>query len=464
MPSMVEEQIPKKYNNLTMELASFINKTTFSDLPKEVVEKAKLHIRDGLGNQLAASKISESAKIAMELIKEFGGAQQAPVVGYGTLLPLPFANMINAMLGHGVELDDAHSSALTKAGCVLVPTALGTGYYLKKSGKEIITALVVGYDVSIRIGQSINPGHRKRGYHTSGTANTFGAAAVVSKLLDLDVEHTAWALGLAGMQAAGIQAYLTDPCLAKPFSPGKAAFNGTLAALLASKGLSGPRKILEGEEGFFKAYTDEVRWSAFDDLGLKFKIMEVGFKPHAACRYAHGPIDAAQIIFEKYRPRLEDIKEINVKMSPLAIRQSGKKNLQNLNMAMGSTPFGVVLALYSGKNNLNDYIEGFNNELLRKMTSNVNLIPIDWDGEAGRSAEVEVILKDGQKFVHRVKGPKGDPDNPMTNEELKIKFEGLARLALSNEDVEILNSNLMRFEQLPNVLDIMEIVSGRPKR
>lgn len=458
---MTEVGMSERNDRLTMDLASYVYKTTFYDLPKNVVEKAKLHIRDGLGNQIAASKISESAKKTIELLNEFGGAEQAPAVGYGSMHPLPFANLINAMMGHGVELDDAHSSALTKAGCVLVPTALGTGYYLKRNGEDILTALVIGYDVSVRIGKAINPAHRKRGYHTSGTANTFGAAAVVSKLLNLDVEHIAWALGLAGMQAAGIQAYLTDPCLAKPFSPGKAAFNGTLAALLASKGLSGPKKILEGEEGFFNAYTDSVRWSDFDHLGSKYILMEVGFKPHAACRYAHGPIDAAQFIYEKYSPKLEDIKEINVRMSPLAIRQSGKKDLKNLNIAMGSTPFSVALALHSGENNLNDYVKGFDIELLHRIAKNVNLIPIDWNGEAGRSAEVEVVLNNGQKYVHRIEGPKGDPGNPMTEAELKAKFEGLAGLVLDRTSVDKLNSDLMKFDRLPDVLSIMNVASGR---
>ena len=463
MVDILKEEESEKHGNLTMELAYFINRTVFKDLPKEVVEKAKLHLRDGLGNELAASKISESVKKAIELLREFGGAEQAPAVGFGNKFPLPFANMINAMMGHGVELDDAHSSALTKAGSALVPTAMGTGYYLNKSGKEILTALVIGYDVSVRIGKAINPSHRKKGYHTSGTANTFGAAAIVAKLLDLDTEHIAWALGLAGMQAAGIQAYLTDPCLAKPFSPGKAAFNGTLAALLAYKGLSGPKKILEGPEGFFQAYTDEVRWTDFDGLGSQYIIMEVGFKPHAACRYAHGPIDAAQFIFEKYSPKLEEVKEINVRMSPMAIRQSGRKKLQNLNTAMGSTPFGVVLALNYGENNLNDYVKGFDLNGLRKITENVNLIPVDWNGEAGRSAEVEVVMKNGEKYSHKVGGPKGDPDNPMSDIELKTKFEGLASLVLGNKDIDTLNSKLMKFEELTSVTDIMDIVSRSRK-
>src|SRR4029077_15215570 len=143
-------------------------------------------------------------------------------------------------------------------------------------------------------------------------------------------EEIAWALGLAGMQSAGIQSYLDDPCMAKPFSPGKSAFNATLAAIMASRKFSGPKKVLEGREGFFNAYTDGARRSdLLDGLGTHYAIMEVGFKPHAACRYAHGPIDIAQRIYHE-GVRLEQVESATAYMSELSIRQASKPKVTNL--------------------------------------------------------------------------------------------------------------------------------------
>ena len=341
---------------VTMQLAKFVADLRFDDIPPAVLAKAKQHLLDGLGNQLAAATISEPARVVIGLIREWGGRDEATVVGYGFKAPVPHAALGNAMLGHGVELDDAHGKALTKAGSVLVPSTIAVGELNGASGQDVIAALVAGYDVAIRIGLAINPSHRKRGFHTTGTASVFGAAAATAKLCGGDAERVAWALGLAGMQAAGIQGFLDDPCMAKPFSPGKAAFNGTMAGLLAARGFTGPRTILESKEGFLRAYADEVKADELTrGLGREFKLPEVGFKPHAACRYAHGPIDAAQILRRRYALDAARIEKIVVQCSELSIRQAGRVEVPNLNSAMGSMPFGVALALLRGGNGLADY-------------------------------------------------------------------------------------------------------------
>ena len=171
----------------------------------------------------------------------------------------------------------------------------------------------------------------------------------------------AWAIGLACMQSAGIQSYLDDPCMAKPFSPGKSAFNGVLAAIMASRGFTGPKKALESREGFLNAFTDSVRLDDLEDnLGKHFAIMEVGFKPHAACRYAHGPIDLAQ---DAYRARRRSSRQCRPRHRPherawRSVRPRSR-GCTNLNAAMGSTQFGVALALASGRNGLKEYWDGY---------------------------------------------------------------------------------------------------------
>lgn len=438
---------------LTMRFAEFTANLKYEDLPADVVHKAKLILRDGIGNQIAASAIGEPAARMVEIVREWGGAPQATVIGFGFKAPLPIAAMCNAMMGHGVELDDAHGSGLIKAGSVLVPTVNAIAEYKQCTGREVITALVAGYEIAVRVAKAINPGHRSRGYHTTGTVSCLGAAASGARLLGCNAEQIAWAIGLAGMQSAGIQAYLDDPCIAKPFSPGKSAHNGTLAAVMASRGFSGPKKVLESKEGFFNAFTDEVRISdLLDGFGKEFAVMEVGFKPHAACRYAHGPIDLAQDMYWKNGVRVGDVEKITVHMSAMAIRQASKPKVANLNAAMGSTQFGVALALETGGNGLRDYWTGYENKNVHEVASNkVELVAEEEFGLTGRQAIVEIQTKDGRILSLRSEEPRGEPTNPLTEEELERKFTGLASMVMINEAaVRAISDRIMSLDQETN--------------
>lgn len=453
----MNEETSKQLEGLTLRFAQLVHDLKYEDLPDEVVSKAKLIIRDGLGNQIAASAISEPARRVVEIVRAWGGNPESTVIGYGFKAPAPWAAMCNAMMGHGVELDDAHGSGLIKGGSVMIPSIMALAEAHGKSGREVITAIVAGYEVAVRIAKAINPGHRSRGYHTTGTVSLFGAAAGGAKLLGCDAQGIASALGLAAMQSAGIQSYLDDPCMAKPFSPGKSALNGTMAAVMASKGFAGPKKALECKEGFFNAYCEDIRVSdLLDGLGQSFVIMEVGFKPHAACRYAHGPIDLAQHFYNE-GVRLEDVEKIDVRMCELSIRQASKPKAPNLNAAMGSTEFGVSLALQQGRNGLQEYWDGFNDQEIHEAASKrVSLINETAYGFTGRQAALELKLKDGRVLRHEQPEPKGEPSNPLTPEEMAAKFEGLVSMVKTHDDISAgLSTRLMKLETEGNVADVI---------
>ncbi len=460
----MQPETSKEVEGLTQRFAQLVHELRFEQLPPEVLHKAKLIIRDGLGNQIAASAISDPARHVVALMREYGGKPESTVVGYGFRVPAPAAAMCNAMMGHGVELDDAHSSGLIKAGSVMVPSLMALAEANGKSGRDVITALVAGYEVAIRIAKAINPGHRQRGFHTTGTVSLLGTAAAGAKLLGCDQDGIASAMGLAAMQSAGIQSYLDDPCMAKPFSPGKSAFNGTLAAVLASRDFTGPKKALESREGFFNAYCDDIRVAdLLDGLGKTFAIMEVGFKPHAACRYAHGPIDLAQQFFHDDGIHLADVEAINVNMCELSIRQASKPRPPNLNAAMGSTQFGVALALEMGRNGLREYWDGFKNPaILAASAERTNLIREDAYGMTGRQAAVELTLKDGRKLRREQPEPKGEPNNPLTDEELRDKFTGLVKMVRMDKDTGAgLSGILMQLEQQDSIANILRTLKAQ---
>jgi len=437
-------------SGLTMRFARHVASLRYEDLPAPVLEKALLILRDGVGNQVAASAISDPANAVIALIKEWGGAQQSTIIGHGVKVPAPNAALANAMLGHGIELDDAHGTGLIKAGSVLVPSAFALSELTGASGKQVVTGLVAGYDVAIRIAKAINPGHRQRGYHTTGTVSAIGAAAMGAKLLGCNAEQIAWAIGLACMQSAGIQSYLDDPCMAKPFSPGKSAYNGVLAAILASRGFTGPKKVLESREGFFNAFTNQVRVEDLrDDLGRHFAIMEVGFKPHAACRYAHGPIDLAQEAYRKEGVRLKDVERVRVRMSELAIRQASKPVCTSLNASMGSTQFSVALALAAGKNGLKEYWQGFKQAEVHEGSKKIALEREAAYGLGGRQAALEIVLRDGRTVQLSSEEPKGEPTNPLTAEELEQKYLAMTTMVIDEAQARRIGNLVMSLGTQP---------------
>lgn len=455
--------------NETRRLAGRTAGVDLAALPAEVVKAAKQHVLDGLGNQIAASAISEPTRVVAGLIARWGGEPLSTVVGYGYRLAPPNAALLNAMMGHGVELDDAHGPALVKAGSSLVPTVMATAEAADRTGADVLVGMVAGYEAAIRMGLAMVPSHRKRGYHGSGTAGTFGTAAASARVLGLDEEKTTSALGIAAMQAAGIQAYLKSPAMVKPFSPGKAAFNGTLSGFLAAEGFTGPATALQNEEGFLKAYTDEVNWVPLSEENMDhWKIMEVGYKPHAACRYAHGPIDAAQMLHREHNVDIADVESIDVTLCELAVRQSGHTECPNLNATMGSTPFGVAMALTMGSNGLLEYRAAFADQRIHDLARTVNLI-IDQDdpgmGLMGRAAAVSLLMKDGTRLTQRVEGPKGEPEDPLTDDELVDKFTGLASMVLPEENVDKIVELVHNLENLDSVAELMSLMivpGGQP--
>ena len=441
---------------LTRRFADLAATLSYDALPEPVVDKAKLILRDSIGIQIAASAASESARKSVDLIRRWGGSEEATVIGYGFKAPAPHAAQCNAMMAHGLQLDDTHSAGLLKAGSVLVPSVFAAAQLTGANGKAVITALVIGYEMAVRIARAINPSHRQRGFHTSGTVAGFGAAAMTGRLLGMDAEAIASSLGLAGSQAGGLVAFLDDPCLSKPLLTGKAAFNGVLSGLLAKEGLSGPRTVLESKEGFLNAFTDDVDLDGLlDGLGSAFVIEEVGLKPHAACRYSHAPIDLAQRMFHEDGIRLSDVQDGTVWMSEIAARQTSIPVSETLAHSMGSTEFSVALALEMGANGLPECWAGFDNRHVHAGAKRFAMEVEPSFPAASRETILEVRTRDGRTIRYQQALPKGEPSNPMTVAELERKFFSLATMVIDPDQARRLGARLMTIDEEPVAGDIL---------
>ena len=437
--------------DLSKKLAKYSIEMTYEKLPSEVVSYTKLCILDYFGSAIAGSD-KVPVQMISDLVKELGGTKQANLFTGGKSSVINAA-LVNGSSSHVVELDDIHKGSIIHAATVVIPAALAIAEWKKMSGKELITAIVVGYEVCYRIGEAVSPSHYYY-WHDTATCGTFGAAIAAAKLLDLNEEQTISALGNAGTQAAGLWEFIEDGAMTKQLHSGKAAMNGVISALLAKKGFTGPRKILEGNRGFFKAMSEEYDVSKITDgLGMEFKILENSFKIHASCRHTHHAIDLLIEVFKERQPSFNEIKSITVNSYQAAIDITDNDSPKTEYASKFSLQFCSALAILKGSANLDDFNESVLadqeiQELLKKVKVVVDpqinaSYPKQW------GAAVEIEFSNGETINRQTDFPKGDPENAVSSKELLEKFMNLAR-KLPEQNKTQIAENILALEAIEN--------------
>jgi 2-methylcitrate dehydratase PrpD len=433
----------------TIDVVRFIRGLEFNQLPSDVVHKAKQCIFDTIGCILGGAVTTEHANIVIEVIKQLGGKPQATIFADGLKTSTFNAALANGTSGHSHDLDDAHRHSFFHVGVGSIPAVLALAEQHGKSGQEVITATVAAFEVSIRIALAVNPALRVRGYHTTGTCGTFGGAVGAAKILGLTEEQILNTMGLAGTQAAGLLQTLQDGDMSKRMHPGKSAANGILAALLAQKGYTGPYRVFEGTHGFPAAYAGEYNLKLLrEGLGESFRIMEVGLKIHAACRYTHTPIDAALLLREKHGIKPEQVEKGEVLASKLAADQLKKQDVETFLDGQISGPFCVALALIHGKTGHQDFMAGIRDQTVLDLAKKIKMVEDPQFGLQERTCIVNITTKDGNTFSQQVELGKGEPEVPLSAYELEGKFRDLASQALSNEKIDQAVEMLTDLEKL----------------
>lgn len=447
---------------IAQSLASFLEKLTFHDLSDEVVLKAKMAVLDTLGAALAGSRTPESESM-VRAVTRFDEGERAALWGHGMRASIPTAALVNGTSAHARELDDW--GAGLHSGAVVIPTVMALGEATRLSGKELLTAVVAGYEVMIRAAKGAGGDVQyERGWHPTGTCGTFGAAAAAGKALNLSAQQMAWALGLAGSFTGGTLAFLADGAMSKRFHPGKAAETGIMAAFLAREGFTGPAYVFEADPGgFLSTYGGQrpVTTLLLDGFGKKFMIMTTGFKPYASCRDVHAAIDAAFEIREHHRPDIQEVHEVLVESTHEAVMLCGKQRVSNTLEAQMSIPYGVAVALLDGEADLSQYSSTHlaDPEIL-DLASRVRVVASPKFDGMEHCAALTVHLTNGEKYSARVDIPKGDPRNPMSRGEVRAKFRGLASLALPLTQVEQIAEAVESLEELEQTKDLCRLLQG----
>lgn len=449
----------------TAALAELVVQTRFEDLPPEVVWEAKRRIADVVGAGLAGSRTSVGARIT-EFAAGAGRSGDCLIWGSGRRSAPAYAALANGTMTFHLELDDVHRTSNTHPGVTTIPAALALAEARGASGRDLLASVVLGYEAQIRVGFAVSPSiFLDRTFLPPGTLGIFGAAAAAAKLLGLDAEATAGALGAAsyiGPLAPFESFRLGAP--AKDTIMGWANLSGMHAAELAALGFGGPDSSLEGNYGFCKTVSGRFDMDRlFRGLGQSFEILRTGLKPYACCRQHHTAIDAVMELKEKHGLRPEQVERIRHRTFVVGSR-GADPNPKSVQAAKYSAPYTIALALTLGRNERPQYaLELIGDPALLELASRVE-VSADPELEALYNEKwasiVEVTLKDGRVLSARRDLPKGEPEHPLSDAELKDKFLSLAADCVSADRAEAIWAAIFTLEEAADVSTLTSLLAA----
>lgn len=442
--------------NPSYNLSSFVSNLKYEDLPREVITETKYRILDWLGSALAGV-YEQPSVIAKKVISKIGGEEQSTLLKGGIKVPVSNAAWANGIIGHVMECDDGHKLAITHPGAVAVPTSLAVAEGENRTGKDIITAVVSGYEIMIRLGRAINPSHYKY-WHTSGTCGAFAAAASAGSILKLDSEKMLMSFGIAGTMASGLQE--TFGSNAKPLNIGHACQSGIISTYLAREGFTGPDDIICGKKGFINAMSDKSnKENLTENLGEQFLISTAMYKIYPSCGHTHSPLEATFNIIKNHDIKSDNIERINVITYKTSVELTGEFKNNTPEEAKFSLPYCIAAALIYKKLTLEEFTEDRLNE--KQVVKLAQKVKVDEDPGISRkfpqdrTAIVTITLSDGSRLKDTVCMPQGHPDHKF----IEDKFMSLACMNIDEKMAINIKEMVFDMENKKNLPDIYKLLS-----
>ena len=369
----------------------------------------------------------EAADAALAAVQMLQPAPQASVLGRKEKVDMASAALVNGITSHTFDFDDTHLKTIIHPAGPVASAVLALAEQLGASGRDVIDALVLGIDVSCRVGNAMYPEHYDRGWHITGSTGTLGAAAACARLLKLDTQKTAMALGIAASQPVGMREQFGT--MTKPFHPGAAARAGLMSALLAQHGYTASPKALEAPRGMMQTVSTKNDWNEITgELGQRFEISFNSYKPFACGIVIHPSIDAcAQLRAQGVTPA--QVERIELKVHSLVLELTGKKEPVDGLQAKFSVYHGCAAGLTFGRAAEDEFSDEVVNRadmvaLRRKVVATVD------DSIDEASADVTAVLTDGRRVHVFVEHAIGSLQNPMTDAMLEAKFQGMSDAVL----------------------------------
>jgi 2-methylcitrate dehydratase PrpD len=409
--------------DVTRTLARYLVRAKPEDIPAPVVVEARRTLLNWVGCALGGAR-HETLDNAVAALRPFAGPPQATVLGRRERMDALTASLMNGMSSHVLDFDDTHLKTVIHPAGPVAPAILALSELQPVSGRDFLHALILGVEVECRIGNAVYPAHYDRGWHITGTAGVFGAAAASGKLLGLSEAQMVWALGLAAAQPVGLREMFGS--MTKSFHPGRAAQNGLTAAVLAAKNFTSSDAGLEGKSGWVHVLSTEAKWDEITgQLGERFELRLNTYKPFACGIVMHPTIDACLQLRDEHRLTADQIEAIDLAVHPLVLELTGKRAPQTGLEGKFSIYYAAAVAIVAGAAGPKQ----FNDALVRDpvvVALRDRVVATATPGIGEAQVKAVITLKDGRRLEQVIEHVVGSVERPMSDADLDRKFLDLA--------------------------------------
>ncbi len=431
--------------DVTRQLARWIVRSRMEMIPAAVRQSGVRSILNWMGCAVGGSQ-HETIDRAVAALKIFSGPEQASLMGRSERFDAPNAALLNGMASHVFDFDDTHLKTIIHPAGPVASAVVAMSELRPMTGAEMLHAFILGVEVECRIGNAVYPAHYDIGWHITGTAGVFGAAAAVGKLLDLDEQKMIWALGVAGTQSSGFREMFGTMC--KSFHPGAAARNGLLAAMLAQQGFTSSDRVLEAPRGFAHVMSSARDFDQITGgLGETWETALNSYKPFACGIVIHPSIDGCIQLRNEHGLKAEDIARIDLRVDPLVLELTGKKTPRTGLEGKFSVYHSCAAAIVHGAAGEREYADAVVADP-QIVALRDKVAAVAEDDIAEDEAFVRVTLNDGRVLNKHVEHAIGSLERPMDDAALNAKFDGLAREALPAAKADALRDLCWGLESL----------------
>ncbi len=455
-----EKAAPNKAaaQGVTRTLARYIVNARYEDLPANVRKEGTRTLMNWVGVAVGGSH-HETVDIAVAALDAFSGPRQASLLGRKERFDVMNAAFLNGVSSHVFDFDDTHLKTIIHPAGPVISAALALAEFKPVSGKDFLNAIILGIETECRIGNSVYPNHYDTGWHITGTAGVFGAAAAAGKLLGLSEQQMVWALGLAASQPVGLRESFGS--MNKSFNPGRAASNGIFAALLASKNFTSSEGMIEAKRGWANTISTKQDYREITEgLGQRYESALNTYKPFACGIVIHPAIDAAIQLRNENKLTADQIARIDLKVHPLVIELTGKKTPQIGLEGKFSVYHSVAVAIIEGAAGEKQYSDrAVRDPQVIALRDRVNAI-VD-PAVKPEQVDMTIVLKDGRTFHKYIAHAIGSLEVPMTDQQLEAKFTDLADAVLPKAQVRKLIDTCWHVEELPSAAAIAKAAVRR---
>jgi 2-methylcitrate dehydratase PrpD len=456
--------------SLTVELAKKVVATNYGNLPDEAIDWARVGLIDYTGVTLAGST-EPSGKIVGAAIEAAEQPGPSLIFGGNARTTALNAALINGTAAHAQDFDDCSNTIGGHPSAPILPAAIALGEKLGTSGRDLILAYVLGFEVETSIARGVHFYHYEKGWHPTATLGVFGSTAACAKLLGLDADKTATALAIAVSLSSGVKANFGT--MVKPLHVGHCSRHGLFAALLAKEGFTANQGAFEHKQGFFEVFNGKGNYwpeKIFSKWAAPFDIVypAIAIKQYPCCGSTHPAVDAMINLVDREGLTPEMVKHVDSWTHPRRLAHTNRPDPQSPLDAKFSVQYCVARALMHGKVVMQHFDDtAYRDKDVRALMQRVEAAPhpemLDGSDAKYLGAEIRVELKDGRvlrEWVDRARGRGADA--PLTADKLKVKFESCAAMALPADRIAALYAALEHFESLTSMRQFTDLVATRP--